>query len=497
MIPDDPLFIHNMDYLPPFNGEDSQLVDLAGHNTIRASTPWDADLVYDSLVEKLSQPETPRSGASSQLVLPSSGFQSIGFQQENEDDLLGFHDDKELRTIDDWGLDIDADGNVIERNDEDLELPVLPREARDQENEGVPVMDEDGDIPMVFDNAATAQSSSQQPAEGERPIGVANNRVIVAHRRRRLVPLMAPDAETTVPKPVILAWPRNYVADQDKIRLDRIRRAFRAGPTPTQAKKNGFNFVFGLGIGGVGVLPPSHPLANLFAGDNLAHSILGLDPDGQDNEEDAVRPPRRKANDDADADRRVRPRLEEGTPIPGTDNLELEIGRKSSQALPDIPSDVPWMPPSSSAIKNKGKGREVDLSSQASPIRVRGSSIIDRHSDQPLFGEDVDFPFPSMQSSQNPFAGPSGSQSQPSANTHDPLGHEGRSFLGYIEKVVVERGLPDADTGVTWAEFDDLVGPGRKREAAVMAFRIVLLLATRDTIKVQQPGGNIRVGLKA
>jgi meiotic recombination protein REC8 len=72
------------------------------------------------------------------------------------------------------------------------------------------------------------------------------------------------------------------------------------------------------------------------------------------------------------------------------------------------------------------------------------------------------------------------------------LDREGQNFLGYVESIAREKGYPDGDensNGRWWVEFEELFQPeDQKRAVVAQAFHHVLLLATKNVIKVKQDG---------
>ncbi|KAL1840844.1 hypothetical protein VTJ49DRAFT_7687 [Mycothermus thermophilus] len=361
-------------------------------------------------------------------------------------DLLQLGDEeRELQAVDDWGIEIDADGNIVM----DMEEPQLPGLSQSEDHdfvnpvEGEPLLhfDADGDVfmsgalpvfhsdpPVPFGQEHQIQhppeyeeEQQENPAEqevmGEPEVSAGQAPARAQRKRRRAI--LAPDNQTKVSRQELKSWSTNYLAN-----TERATRP-RHGTTLAEARKNAFNLVFGSGIAGVGLptglqgLP--HPLAPDFAGEGLQARLLGIiiTPPAQ-----ASRGRRRTALEaleleQDDVERRVRRRVSEDNEdhqdaqptLPLHDNGDealrfadddadlppVEVGRRAGSVLPDIPSDVPWNRPSSqipsSSIK-AGGSKPPSHHVSASPLHGRGSLAIpgpeiERFSDnQPFLGSD-------------------------------------------------------------------------------------------------------------
>ncbi|KAL2131619.1 hypothetical protein VTI74DRAFT_4803 [Chaetomium olivicolor] len=435
---------------------------------------------------------------------------------KGDDGIMPFGDEeRELQPLDDWGIEIDADGNVVPAPEE----PQLPRLPRLEEDEGAILrqddevihFDDQGDVIMggggVFQSGLPGpvpqehrgnnqdQQREEQERNGEEQEAMvseeaSSGQAPVRVQRQRRRPILAPDDQTKITRQELKSWSANYLANAEKASQP------RHGVTPTEARKNAFNLIFGRGIAGVGFptgvpgLP--HPLAPQFAGEGLQARLLGIiitHPDNDDPE--APRRRRRTALEALDLDedansRRVRRRLsgdehfddgqqaqqlprldDEGLPpILGDEDLPpVELGRRAGSILPDLPSDVPWNRPSSQIPSSSIKGGSKPPSRQvsASPLHGRGrGSVLDlvggeieRFSDDgnpPFLGSD-ESAFGPLHSGPAAGAGGSNALSDPigpttgnsetqsaSQQMRAALDREGRNFLGYVESVARERG---------------------------------------------------------
>jgi meiotic recombination protein REC8 len=471
------------------------------------------------------------------------------------DELLPFGDEeRELEAFDDWGIEIDADGNVIPAAEEP-QLPRLPRPepAGDapilQQEEFLP-FDAEGDVPMsggtysmASDPPVFIQQIQQQQQEREREPEIEREEEEFAMedeavftqaseraRRRRRRAVVVPDDQTRVSRHELKSWSTNYLANSEQA----IQR--RRATTAAEARRNAFNLVFGRGIAGVGlptgVTGLSHPLSVQFAHQGLQARLLGISIDQPDGQETRPRGRRRSALealelDEEDAERRVRPRLSNGPDDQNQDqhhvqsddahllldddeaNLPpVEVGRRAGSSNHDILSDLPWnrgssqLAPSSSV---RGGSKPPSRRVSASPLHGRGSHInpigseleIERFSDQPaIFGSD-DGGFAPLHSAQgfssDPVLPPHEESQTTSQMMWRALDLEGRNFLGFIEDVARAKGylLEDDNDDRQWVDFEHLFEPGdQQRETVAQAFYHVLSLATKNMIKVQQDGQN-------
>lgn len=458
-----------------------------------------------------------------------------------DDDIMPmiFGEEEEL-PFGDFGLAIDADGNVIEEPDLPPHRPSQPDQVDGpaepgsrapnpllQDDEGIR-FDDDGDMQMNFGEEplpdAEALPARQRPEGEESPEQVLSSESAAhpAQRKPRRIKQLAPDSATHISRDEFKGWSENYL---DRMEADRRRPVTI---TAAQSRKNGYFLTYGIGLGGIGLptgIPGyAHPLAEYFAGEALRKRILGK----RDKDEDP-HGRRRSASaafeEEPEEERRVRPRLDgEEQPgqgrsqvdIPEEEGLvfakDVEVGREGQVPLSDRASSVPWnRPPSvvpSSARSNKANsalqsGRQVE----GSPLVGRGSILpIERFSDNMQFGSDGAGPA-EQPSSFSEFGAAAGVNTQ-DANTsqfmRDALDREGRNFLGFMERVATDRGIDDAVEDRRWVEFDGLFEQQDKTKVVVaQAFLHVLTLATKGQIKLKQEGakqkipfGEIRVGIQ-
>ena len=368
---------------------------------------------------------------------------------KEDDRMMPFgEEERELQALDDWGIEIDAEGNVIPFAEE----PQLPRLPQLQDQEGADLMQQDqvvmfddqGDMIMdgggIFhsDPPLALQQSQEQnqgqeqdqkqefPQEHGQQVAVedeaSSGQAPVRAQRQRRRPILGPDDQTKVTRQELKSWSTNYLANAEH------SNQRRHGTTITEARKNAFDLIFGRGIASVGFATcvPSlpHPLAPHFAGEGLQACLLGIlitHPDGEGvegprgrrrsavealelEEEDAERRVRRRLNeDDQDAQDAQPQPLQDDELLFGDDDLPpVEVGRRAGSVLPDIPSDVPWNRPSSQIPSSSVKGAAGSLlpgnrQVSASPLHRRGSLLIpgpeiERFSDaDPFPGSDGGF----------------------------------------------------------------------------------------------------------
>jgi meiotic recombination protein REC8 len=446
---------------------------------------------------------------------------------KEDDVLMPFGDEeRELQALDDWGIEIDADGNIMEE-------PQLPRLPRSEEDEGAHILQEDQPIPLdgegdvimsggnnVFhsdpplflrreeeeeeEGEGRGQEGEEQQALEEQEVALedeaSSGQAPVRVQRKRRRPILAPDDQTKITRQELKSWSTNYLANAEQASQP------RHGVTPTEARKNAFNLVFGRGIASVGVptgvLGLPHPLAPHFAGEGLQACLLGIIITQADGEPASPPRGRRRSALEAleleqdEAERRVRPRLGDDEasqdaqpqlphpdddallPIADDDDLPpVEVGRRAEGSLlpdNDIPSDVPWNRPSSqipsSSIKGGPGSKPPSRQVSASPLHGRGSVLLDieRFSDNdnhPHFGSDdgIGGVAPGSDGGFAPLhSGPGGGgRSLPSdmplpggenlgtqttsQQMRTALDREGRNFLDFVESVARKEGHPISD----------------------------------------------------
>jgi len=467
--------------------------------------------------------------------------------------LMAFGDEeRELQALDDWGIEIDADGNIVPVMEEP-QLPRLPhpedqKEANAMEQDQIITFDEQGDVvmsggeifhsdpPIAVGQEQEHQAQDQEQGQEEEMQEVAveaeanSGQAPIRVQRRRRRPILALDDHTKVTRQELKSWSSNYLANAEQ------SSQRRHGTTATEARKNAFNLIFGRGIGGVGFptgIPGiPHPLAPHFAGEGLQACLLGIivtHPDGEDVEaprgrrrsalealeleqDDAERRVRRRVNDDEDSQdsqhAQAQPAQDDDAfqPLLGDDDElpPVEVGRRAASILPDIPSDVPWNRPSSQipSSSNKGAGsKPPSRQVSASPLHGRGSLLIpgpdiERFSDdaEPLFGGSDGFA--ALHSGANSFPSDpvlpgSNAQTQSTSQAmRTALDREGQNFLSYVESVAREKGEKEnSNNNKHWVEFESLFEiEDQKRAVVAQAFHHVLSLATKNVIRVRQEG---------
>lgn len=529
-----------MDFrLPEFDFEEAGNILTASQGSNRTSSqlsPLDRDISFGastSIIGGFDISGSSKQGAF-QLQLPF-GRDSMTSQKPGGGSLNLGGEEELLPAFDDWGIEVDADGNVIPVVDEP-ELPALPPllpgelggGGLTQPQKSGHNIDVQGDIVMDLGEGEflpDAEALPKAPFELPSEEGTISRTAPAPLRQRkaRQPVLLTPDNETKVSKLEFRAWDKEYVARQEV-----ARNKINISTGPAQAAKNAWNLLFGRGLMDVGILTgiPGciHPLAEQFSGVGLAKSI-GMNIDFEDPSQ--PRGGRRSAEvafgPEEDEERRVRIRVDDGEQVgrniqdqedmlPMFDQ-EVEVGREPGSALSDLASSVPWNRPLSAAPGSSVHGSAKAVSFQAgrrvsaSPLQGRGTALpdIERLSDQPGFGSDGLEPH--YTSSIHGGAGhDSGIQDE--QLIRDANDRESHNFLGFLERVAGEKGAIRAsgemDSQRLWVSFDDLFEEeDSKRVVVTQAFCNVLALASRSMIKVEQDGqnkvpfGTIRLGVLA
>ncbi|KAK4151324.1 hypothetical protein C8A00DRAFT_45445 [Chaetomidium leptoderma] len=452
ILEDDPEFYLNPN-LPAFHfDDDGNLVVPQGSQASRKTSSQLSPLQPDgsfsssnhSILGGFDLSQSPFGGGNPLIAEPfGAGTMTPG---KNDGDLMAFGDEeRELQALDDWGIEIDADGNIIPA----MEEPQLPRLPHLEEAGGADLMEQDqlipfddeGDVvmsgagnvfhsdpplPLRQDGEEEQEREQEQQHEQEAQEVAAEDEANSARaparvQRKRRRPILAPDDQTKITRQEIKSWSTNYLANAEEAGKP------RHGVTAAEARKNAFNLVFGRGIASVGFptgvpgLP--HPLALEFAGEGLQARLLGITithPDDEDAEaprgrrrsalealeleqEDASRRVRRRLSDDNNEDSQhaqAQPDDDALLPLHGDDDAlpPVEVGRRAGSVLPDdIPSDVPWNRHSSQIPSSSVKGggsKPPSRQVSASPLHGRGSRHatipgpeVERFSDnQPFFG---------------------------------------------------------------------------------------------------------------
>lgn len=356
-----------------------------------------------------------------------------GKPQKDDLDFEMVFGEEEVLPFEDFGLLVDADGNLVEQPEP--ELPPHPQSEAAMVGEathkvgGVPASPDDeamvipgdedqmiiGDDPFADVAVSQAQQNPQQsevPLPSEELIS-SDEPQQPQQRKKRNIKRLAPDVGTHVGREEFKGWSENYIARVKEARS--VHYEVTAG----QARKNAYNLTFGMGVMGIGVLNTipglDHPLARFFAGDELKAIVIGdaeAEAEVEEEDEEQARSRRRRSASDAfeeDEDvfneRRVRPRTDEAQPE--AEEQDAQIGRKAHEQdgqgiddpmmmfgddLPEIgrehpgsamsdhhrSSNAPWNRPSSaipSSIRSQ-KGREAGSHAvEGSPLVGRGSLL--------------------------------------------------------------------------------------------------------------------------
>lgn len=230
---------------------------------------------------------------------------------------------------------------------------------------------------MVGLDTQTAGPTILQANEGlqtnEGLDGVQETIEIEATRTRRVRrPKEIISDDTTALRNMTLAqWNNEYVANMTQALKQRQQNKI-----PTISKKNAAFWVFGQGIGSVGVGlgmdREPHPL-NLYSGDDLLEAVGGY-PQRKGRKRSAY-------DDEISEGRRVRARAEQAEHLSRENidrlNMEVEVGRDApSSLIDDHSSQMPWNITASiqSSRKRHRFGSVSELSSQGRKARSRLTS---------------------------------------------------------------------------------------------------------------------------
>ena len=454
----------------------------------------------------------------------------------NDDDVAG---------AEDWGMEIDEDGNIIERAgpailQDEPELPPLPHIGEEQvrgvigQSTRATHRDEQGDIIMMDEEPLPEVEAFQQRQEPhsafQMDVSPAQQAASRRGRKRRAIHA---DEETQIARADLRDWQTEY--------LENCGAKITHHVTAAQAKNNAIHLTFGLGIGNIGqslgIPGMIHPLAVQFTGDVLYTTLTGLEVPEQS------RGRRRTASEAIEdvaeeAGRRVRPRLNEddqAAQVEGfgsDDPIDLgplgdtppEVGREAHDPMSDHLSSalqMPWnrgssaVPSSIRAAGSAQQGHQLP----SSPLKHRGNlQDIVRYSDDNqdgVGGNEIIDVAGGVGSNDDSFDGlPAPGGKGEEANTQQQneqlramLDLEGRNFLSFVESAVQEHGERREDDDVKkrrkWVAFDDLFLPRETpRATAAHAFYHSLCLATKDQMYLEQDGavgamyGGIWLGLK-
>ncbi|POS73321.1 hypothetical protein DHEL01_v208287 [Diaporthe helianthi] len=377
----------------------------------------------------------------------SSSQDSLGMpppfdgKQQKQDDLdveIAFGEE-EVLPFEDFGLQIDADGNLVEQIE-----PALPPHPQSEgavvgeaaqhvssapafpEDEAMVIPGDDDQMIIGDDPFAEAAVGQAQQAPKQNEVPLPSEELISPdepqqpqQRKKRTIKRLAPDVATHVSREEFKGWSENYIARVVEA------RGMSHQVTTAQARINAYNLTFGMGIMGIGVLNTipglDHPLAQFFAGDELKAIVMGdVDVEAEEEGEEQARSSRRRSASDAFGedgdvfdDRRVRPRTDGAEPE--SEGPDPQLGRSAPEQdgqvfddpmmmfgddLPEIgrehpgsamsdhhrSSNAPWNRPSSvipSSIRSQ-KGREAGVHGvEGSPLVGRGSIL----ANDPRFNE--------------------------------------------------------------------------------------------------------------
>ncbi|CAG8322035.1 unnamed protein product [Penicillium nalgiovense] len=314
-------------------------------------------------------------------------------------------------------FEFDEDGNIIELDTRGKfpharKSTVGPRESEgptdDQQRQlcedSMHIEDEEVRVADTNDmmdlDTRTADAAILQTNEGLGGVEETVEIQAVRTRRVRRPKEIIPDDTTELRNMTLAQWNNEYVAN-----MIQAQKQKQQNKIPTISKKNAAFWVFGQGIGsvgvGLGIDHEQHPLS-LYSGEDLFEAVGGYP---QQNGR------KRSADDDGLSEgRRVRARDEQAEHLSRENidrlNMEVEVGRDApSSLIDDHSSQMPWNITASiqSSRQRHRFGSVSELSSQGRKPRSRLASASplagrsyfgeqDRHSFELLgdFGDDLD-----------------------------------------------------------------------------------------------------------
>ncbi len=471
-----------------------------------------------------------------------AGLQGLSSAQKagamaGDERLIHLGEDVDIPGAEDWGMEIDENGNIVEQAgpaifEDELELPPLPRIEDEQAPGEIEQpdkqfhMDDQGDIIMAGEEPlpeAEAFPERQGVHAAFQPDEAPAQKASARRRKRRVFHV---DDETQLSRETLRNWQTDYLQNCGAQKTRPV--------TVAQAKDNAIHLTFGLGIGNIGqslgIPGMIHPLALQFSGDTLYTTLTGLEVPGK------PRGRRRSASeaieDNEETGRRVKPRLDgegqdgQGQGLGSDDPFELgllgdsppELGREAQDPMSEHLSSAmqfPWNRGSSavpSSVRVPGSARQGHQL-PSSPLKNRGDTqdIVRYSDDMPMgLGDDafgLGGGIPSQDDSFDGLPIPEGQASktntqQQNERLRTALDIEGQNFLSFIETAAQEHGEYREDDDVErqrkWVAFDDMFLPRETmRATAAQAFYHALCLATKDRMYVQQDGavGVLRGGI--
>ncbi|KAI5921150.1 Rec8 like protein-domain-containing protein [Camillea tinctor] len=552
LLTNDPAFVPDMQ-LPKLNYDEIIAVQVS-QKTSSQMSPRHTSQLSDSASSGRGFPVRLDLGHSDSSISRTSPFVLKGLysaQKPDNEKRLFFQEDEFAGEAVDWGLEIDEDGNIVERADpiivqNEPELPPLPP-IDDQDHvfagDGKPLekdqFDEQGDIIMAQEEPMPEAEAF--PQHQDHAAFQNDERPAPARRTRRPRALQV-DEETQLSRNIIRIWQNNYLENcgGNKGRSNMV-----------EAKRNAMLLTFGLGLGNIGkdidVPGMIHPLALFYSGDSLFTAFTGLKlpkkrrgrrrsaseaiEDPKEQEERRVRP--RLENQDAQEQGRNVGHDDEGVLDPFPGNIPSEVGREAEPPMSEghHSSAMPWNRGSSAVPGSSIRGGP----GSAQKGRVLSSPLHSRRRPQDIERFSDDMPMGNFGSAQGDLGLDVGIGSQDSfegfraidpaavateeggtkLNTQQQndrlrrmLDREGQNFLSFIEEMVrseIGERREDADFAMDrkWVGFDDLFVPAETtRATAAQAFYHTLCLTTNGKLYVEQEpmrkdkpfGGSIWIG---
>ncbi|KAI9787884.1 MAG: hypothetical protein M1816_007370 [Peltula sp. TS41687] len=360
-------------------------------------------------------------------------------------------------------------------------------------------------------------------------------------QRQRTRRVLEPDTTLELRHTELSLWSQQYVSNMTAMATSRQNRQL-----PALARQNAAFWVFGAGIGNIGMgvggsnLPG--PLA-MFAGQDLMLALTSVTPP-------IVGQKRKSPSDEAGSPesegRRVRARArdddqeqvgrgddviptDDTAPMASIEAQDFEVGREAPADLQDIPSDMPWnvsasvrgsslarsrgFPSAGPSASGPGRFdpylplRRVSRMTSASPLVGRGRTtgferlssldIAEAELEQALLGAPISDDHEALQEFELRGPPPATTTEGAAAVAVDEeqdrdaaLEHESLNFLEYMRSGLAAAGSSDvpAETASrAFVIFEELMRPAETSHVvAAQAFYHTLALATRNLVRVEQ-----------
>ncbi|KAJ5825347.1 hypothetical protein N7474_002485 [Penicillium riverlandense] len=288
----------------------------------------------------------------------NSPFQKRSVSGKMNDSHVG---DEEQGILFQPDFEFDEDGNIVELSPSRLSprrsRSVFELEENDREEAGLLVLtslQSENKIEGIAKDGDRMELDNQNPIDNDEQPEVRETRVRQARRETKSI---IADSNTTIRNADLAQWNEEYGSN-----MAQARKQKQLNKIPTLAKKNAAFWVFGKGIGsvgmGLGVDHETHPL-KCYSGDELYDVVCVVfrqngrkrahSPDG---DQSGSTPHRMRVHDDS---------------APATEQLmlDVEMGREGPGSLyDDHSSQMPWNITASVQSSQRGGGLGSELSSR-------------------------------------------------------------------------------------------------------------------------------------